>query len=119
MHGFPGSEHFTILTGRELVQLRIGLYNLQFVFDKDVSLSVEGVFVHSHSADENSPLIFSFKQSIATLTSIIGSTVISATSNTPEKLTIHFSNGENFSVFDSNPMSESVHLIAPGVSLIV
>src|SRR6202007_321412 len=44
MYGLKKEIDLSFLTGRELIQLAIGVYKVQFGFDEDVRISVESEF---------------------------------------------------------------------------
>jgi len=44
MHGLSETVDLGFLLGRRLDQVRLGLYQVQLVFDRDVSVDVEGEF---------------------------------------------------------------------------
>lgn len=44
MYGLKSDIDLSFLNGRELIQVAIGLYQIQFGFDGDVRISVEGEF---------------------------------------------------------------------------
>ena len=46
MYGLKKEIDLSFLTGRELIQLAIGVYQVQFGFDEDVRISVESEFRH-------------------------------------------------------------------------
>lgn len=47
MYGLKKEIDLSFLTGRELIQVAIGSFQVQFHFDEDVALSVEGDFAIS------------------------------------------------------------------------
>jgi hypothetical protein len=44
MHGLSKDIDLKFLNGRESIQIAIGIYQVQFGFDEDVRISVEGGF---------------------------------------------------------------------------
>ena len=52
MHELKENVNLSFLNGRELVQVRIGLYQVIFNFDEDVAISVEGEFRYLDGQDE-------------------------------------------------------------------
>ncbi len=119
MYGFPPSEEFAALIDRELIQLRIGVYQIQLAFDGDLNLSVHSGFTHSAAPPSDPAEEFSFPRSGSTLISLLGFKVTSATTNPPGNLTIVFSNGESLTVYDDDPHYEAISFTGPGFTLIV
>jgi hypothetical protein len=52
MHGLRKDDDLNFLNGRECIQIAIGVYQVQFAFDEDVRISVEGEFRYFEGADE-------------------------------------------------------------------
>ena len=119
MYGFPSSEEFAVLIDRELIQLRIGMYQVQLAFDGDLTLSIESIFIHSAAPMSNPKDDFSFPRSGSTLVSFLGLKVVSAITTPPESLTVEFSNGESLTVYDNDPSYEALQFSGPGISVIV
>ena len=52
MYGLKKEIDLSFLTGRELTQVAIGLYQARFGFDEDVAVSVEAEFHYHDGLDE-------------------------------------------------------------------
>lgn len=119
MYGFPPSHAFAALIDQKLTQLRVGVYQIQLVFDGDLTLSIQSTFTHSVAPPSDPAEDFSFPRSGSTLTSLLGSKVTSAITSPPESLTIAFSNGESLTVYDDDPHYEALSFSGPGFTVIV
>jgi hypothetical protein len=111
MYGLKPGVDLSFFVGRELNQVGVGSYNIQFNFDGPVlspgvqsllSLSVQSRVEHSSKeivkeweGDENMPL------AAASLLGLLGSSVVSVQGDPDGTLTLEFSNGDVVRVFDT------------------
>ncbi|TKB59244.1 MAG: hypothetical protein E8D49_10090 [Nitrospira sp.] len=113
MYGLKPDVDLSFFVGRELTQVSVAPYNIQFNFDGPVSpspsvvqslvsLTVQSRVEHSSKGvvkewdgDENMPL------SAASLLGLLGSSVVSVQGVPDGTLTLEFSNGDLVRVFDT------------------
>lgn len=101
MYGLKPDVDLSFLIGRELIQVAVGSYDVQFHFHESVRLSVQNQIehiskeiVHEWDGDENQPL------AAASLLGLLGSSVTSVQGDLDGTLTLTFSNGDVVTVFD-------------------
>lgn len=128
MYGLKPDVDLSFFVGRELNQVAVGSYNIQFNFDGPVlssgaqsllSLSVQSRVEHSSKGvvkewegDENMPL------AAASLLGLIGSSVVSVQGDPDGTLTLEFSNGDVVRIFDTEGY-EAYQICYEGVSIYV
>lgn len=111
MYGLNPNIDLSFFVGKELMQVAVGLADIQFDFSGPVlapgvqhvvALSVQSRIEHDSKGvinewdgDENSPL------SAASLLGLVGSSVSSVQGNPDGTLTLTFSNGDVVTVFDN------------------
>jgi hypothetical protein len=120
MYGLKKEIDLGFLTGRELIQLAIGVYQVQFGFDEDVTISVESEFRYFDGQAEwiwrpepDSPSI------AARAVALLGATIESFGSNIDGTLTLAFSNQHSLTILDSSKEYESYDITRPGQTIIV
>jgi len=118
MHGLKKDVDLSFLTGREVVQVAIGMYQVIFAFDEDVSISVEGAFTYSDRARETvwkptSP------DAAASAVVLLGTKVEQAKGEENGTLTLTFSNGGCLTIPDSSREYESYQITRPGETIVV
>lgn len=114
MYGLKPDVDLSFFVGKELIQVAVGSYDVQFHFHESVSLSVQSHIEHisegvetEWDGDENKPL------AAASLLRLIGSSVTSVQGDSDGTLTLRFANGDLLQVFDDNEHYES-YQINPG-----
>jgi hypothetical protein len=130
MYGLKPDVDLSFFIGRELTQLSVAPYNVQFHFDGPmpsslsdvqslVSLTVQSLVEHSSKGivkewdgDENVPL------SAASLLGLVGLSVVSVQGDPDGTLTLEFSNGDFVRVFDTEGY-EAYQICNEGVSIYV
>ncbi len=112
MYGLKKEIDLSFLTGRELIQLAIGVYQVQFGFDEDVRISVESEFRYF---DGQAEWIWRLEPG----SSSIGATIESFGSNIDGTLTLAFSNQHRLTILDSSKEYESYDITRPGQNIIV
>lgn len=114
MYGIPEGLDLTFLHGRELVQVCLGLHQVQFHFRPDATLAVEGAWelfdAAGHELDRNEPRSrskpFQFHR-------VLGRSVVASEIRSPHWFTLYFDSGESLRVFDNSAEYESFS-IQPG-----
>jgi hypothetical protein len=103
-----------------LIQLAIGLYQVQFGFDEDVRISVESRFRYFDGQAEwiwrPEPGSSSI---VARAVALLGATIESFRSNIDGTLTLAFSNQHRLTILDSSQEYESYDITRPGQTIIV
>jgi Family of unknown function (DUF6188) len=101
MYGLKPDVDLNFFIGKELIQLAVGPYDVQFHFHESVWLSVQSrtehiskEIVHEWDGDANQPL------AAGSLLGLISSSVISLQGESDGTLTLTFSNGDVVTVFD-------------------
>jgi len=114
MHGVPKDLDLSKLIGRNLDQVAIGEFQIQFVFDRDFNISVEG---HWELRDVNGELIDAAvdnsQRDEYRIHRLLGLEVSRWAIKPPKSITIGFLNGMKLEVFDSSSEYESFS-IQPG-----
>ncbi|SRR6266404_7155069 len=118
MYGLNRDIDLRFLNGRESIQIAIGVYQIQFGFDEDVRISVEGEFSYFDGGTEvvwrpGSPQI------AARLVALLGATIDSFEGRENGTLTLSFSNGHRLIVPDSSQEYESYTITSPGRTIVV
>jgi hypothetical protein len=120
MYGLKKEIDLSFLTGRELIQVAIGSFQVQFHFDEDVTVSVEAEFCYFDGHDEwiwqQEP---SSPQIAARTLDMLGARVTSFETNENGTLALTFSNGHCLTIRDSFKEYESYDITRPGQTIIV
>src|SRR5215467_341702 len=120
MYGLKKEIDLSFLTGRELIQVAIGSFQVQFHFDEDVTISVEAEFRYFDGQNEwiwrQEP---SSPQVAARTAAILGASIISIESNENGTLALTFSNGQRITILDAFKEYESYDITRPGETIIV
>ena len=120
MYGLKKELDLSFLAGRELIQLAIGVYQVQFGFDEDVRISVESEFRYFDGQAEwiwrPEPRASSIA---ARAVALLGATIESFGSNIDGTLTLAFSNQHRLTILDSSKEYESYDISRPGQTITV
>jgi hypothetical protein len=120
MYGLKKQIDLSFLTGRELIQLAIGVYQVQFGFDEDVRISVESEFRYFDGQAEWIWRPEPGSSSIAArAVALLGATIESFGTNIDGTLTLAFSNQHRLTILDSSKEYESYDIARPGQTIIV
>lgn len=108
MHGVPADLDLTCLQGAQLIQLCLGMYQVQFHFDHTSSLSVEGDWelLDVSGATIDKSLTVPRTQPFQ-LHLLLGQRAIRTEVFAPEWIAIQFERGELLRVFDNSRQYES------------
>ena len=119
MYGLKKEIDLSFLTRRELIQVAIGSFQVQFHFDEDVAVSVEAEFRYFDGHDEwiwaQEP---SSPQVAARTVALLGATITTLESNENGTLVLKFSNGHRLTIVDSFKEYESYDITRPGQTII-
>ena len=120
MYGLKKETDLSFLAGRELIQVAIGSFQVQFHFDEDVAVSVEAEFRYFDGRREwiwrqgpSSPEV------AGRTVAILGASITSFESSENGTLAITFSNGHRLTMVDSFKEYESYDITRPGQTIIV
>ena len=120
MYGLKKEIDLSFLTGRELIQVAIGSFQVQFHFDEDVAVSVEGEFRYFDGQQE---WIWRQQPSLAHVAArtvaMLGASITSFEGSENGTLSITFSNGHRLTILDSSKEYESYDITRPGQTIIV
>jgi hypothetical protein len=114
MHGVPANLDLAFLHGAELIQVCLGLYQLQFHFHPSASISVEGgwdlrdpggsVIDGRHDGPDRPPY---------QLHRLLGRRVVGSEVSAPAWFALRFDGGDALRIFDDSQQRESFS-IQPG-----
>ena len=120
MYGLKKDIDLGFLTGRELIQICIGLYQTIFKFDEEVAISIEGEFRYFDGQDEsawreepNSSLL------AARTVTLLGTTIEGFEASADGTLVLTFSNKHRLTIMDSSKEYESYDITRPGQTIVV
>src|ERR1043166_8873542 len=120
MYGLKKEIDLSFLAGRELTQVAIGVYQVQFGFDEDVTISVESEFRYF---DGKAEWIWRSEPGSASIAAravaLLGASITGLESNENGTLAINFSNGHSLSILDSSSEYQSYDITRPGQTIIV
>jgi Family of unknown function (DUF6188) len=120
MYGLKKETNLSFLTGRELIQVAIGTFQVQFHFDEAVAVSVEPEFRYFDGQREwiwgQEP---SSPQVAGRTVAMLGASITSFESSEDGTLTLTFSNGHRLTMVDSSKEYESYDITRPGNTIIV
>jgi uncharacterized protein DUF6188 len=118
MYGLQKSTDVSFLKGRELIQIAIGVFQVQFNFDQNVGVSVEGEFQYIF---EGKPFRWTpgSPESAAAVLRLLGSSVEELMATEDGTLTLTFTNGDSLIVKDSSAQYESYTISGGPNGLIV
>jgi hypothetical protein len=120
MYGLKKGIDLSFLTGRELIQVAIGVYQVQFGFDEDVMIYVESEFSYFDRQDE-----YTWKpepgaaQIAARTVSLLGATIQNFDGQENGTLALAFSNGARLTILDTSQEYESYQITRPGLYIVV
>lgn len=117
MHGLNKSIDLQFLKSREVIQVAIGIYQVIFAFDDDVTISVEGRFeyISSSGACEWRP---GASHVAATTVNLLGKTVKAVQGQEDGTLELVFSNGDRLVIRDANKEYESYQITRRGETIV-
>ena len=120
MYGLRKDIDLSFLNARELIQVAIGVYQIQFGFDEDVIIYVESQFNYFDGQEERIWKPEPGAAQIAAHTvALLGATIESFESNANGTLALTFSNGHRLTLADSSREYESYQITRPGENIVV
>ena len=120
MYGLKKEIDLSFLAGRELIQVAIGAYQVQFAFDEDVTISIESEFRYFDGKAEGIWRPEPGSASIAArAVALLGTTIKGFESSENGTLAINFSNSHRLTMLDSSSEYQSYDITRPGQTIIV
>jgi hypothetical protein len=120
MYGLPKDIDLSFLNGREVIQVAIGVYQVQFGFDEDVIVYVHSQFNYFDGREE-----WIWKpepgaaQIAARTVSLLSATIESFEAHEDGTLALKFSNGQRLIILDNSKDYESYDITRPGETIVV
>src|ERR1700761_9205259 len=115
MYGLGKEIDLRFLTGREVIQIAIGSFQVQFHFDGDVVISVEAEFRYFDGQDEWTWRQEPISSQIAARTvALLGASITSFEADGSGTLALLFSNKHRLTILDSSKEYESYDITCPG-----
>jgi hypothetical protein len=120
MYGLNKDIDLSFLNGREVIQVAIGVYQIQFGFDQDVMICVHSQFGYFDGRDEWvwTP-VPGTAQIAARTVALLGATIESFQGDEDGTLKLTFSNGQRLTILDNSKEYESYDIIRPGSTIVV
>lgn len=120
MYGLKKDIDLSFLKGREVGQIAIGVYQVQFGFDEDVRISVEAEFRYFDGREEWNWKPEPGKAEIAARTvELLRATVDTVEWTADGTLRLGFSDGRRLTILDTSEEFESYDITLPGRNIIV
>jgi len=120
MYGLSKDIDLSFLTGREVIQVAIGIYQIIFGFDEDVRISAYSQFRYFDGQEEWIWKPERGAEQIAARTvSLLGATIQGFEGQENGTLTLDFSNGHRLTIPDSSKEYESYDITRPGETIVV
>jgi len=114
VYGVPEDLDLQFLHGAEVIQVCIGLYQVQFIFHPEANVSVEGEWIlyaaDGSQLDRSRP---SPRQEAFQLHRLLGQRVAETRVSSPSWIDLQFESGDLLRIFDSSQEYESFS-IQPG-----
>jgi len=118
MNTFDQNIDLSFLMGREVVQIAIGIYQVIFAFDEDVTISVEEHFRYACQT-ATSDWRPGANHAAAATVDLLGTTVKSVSRSEENTLDLRFSNGASLTIISENKGPESYQITARGTIIVV
>jgi hypothetical protein len=120
MYGLSKDIDLSFLSGREVIQVAIGVYQIIYGLDEDVKISVQSQLTYFDGKSESvwKPEPGSAQIAARTVT-LLGASIETFESHENGTLTLMFSNGHRLTILDSSKEYESYDITRPGQTIIV
>jgi hypothetical protein len=120
LYGLRKGIDLTFLTGREVTQVAVGVFQVQFHFDEDVSISVESQFTYFDGQREWTwEQGLTFAQVAIRTVSLLSAKIQSFEAQENGTVSLAFSNGHRLTIFDSSKDYESYTISHHGGTIVV
>lgn len=119
MYGLPRNIDLSFLNGREVIQVAIGIFQVQFGFDEDATICVHSQFTHFDGHQDWTWTPEPSKVQVAARAlSLLGATVERVQTHEDGTLILSFSSGHRLTLVDSKEY-ESYEIRRPGETITV
>jgi hypothetical protein len=118
MYGLDKNIDLAFLKGREIIQIAIGVHQVIFAFDDDVTISVENHFQYLFN-DGSSEWRPGAKHVAAKTVQLLGSVVEEVLGQENGTLELTFSNGDRLVITDENKNCEAYNITRRGQTIVV
>jgi len=120
MYGLSKDLDLSFLNGRQVLQVAIGVYQIQFGFDEDVMIYVHSQFGYFDGHDEWVWTPEPGGAHIAARTvALLDSTIASFQGHEDGTLKLIFSNRQSLTILDNSKEYESYDITRPGSTIVV
>jgi hypothetical protein len=121
MYGLKNSIDLSFLAGREVQHVSIGVYQVWFGFDDDITISAHSEFVYFDGQSERTwrPKEPGAEHIAASTVALLGSTIQNYEGQPDGTLILNFSNGSRLTILDSYEQYESYTITRPGQTIVV
>ena len=117
-YGLAKTIDLSCLKEKELIQIAVGVHQVQFHFDADICISVENTFFHYWKEESwrwNSGDVLGASSVLA----LIGNKVTDISVSSPDTLWLDFSNEHRLAILDDSRQYESFTITWPGTTIVV
>ncbi|SRR5882724_5752541 len=118
MYGLDPDIDLSFLKNREVIQVAVGLYQIVFAFDGEITVSVEGRCERRSSSFSTVWIPDPFGDAAGML-SLLGQTVVEVQRHGRDVLELIFASGDHLLVFDDCKEYESYQITRPGETIVV
>jgi hypothetical protein len=118
MYGLDPKIDVWFIEGRELIQVAVGRYQIQFAFDRDVAMSVEQKFEYRFQGELVTWEPGKMEAAGAVL-KLVTATVTQARGTRDGTLTLEFDSGAILIVYDASNQCKSYTITRPGTTIVV
>jgi hypothetical protein len=118
MNGLAKNVDLSFLVGRELIQIAIGIHQVIFSFDEQVTISIEGEF----SLKTNEGLTTwtpGAPRAACPAIDLLGTSIDSVDAREDGTLQLFLSDGSRLTILDANKEFESYQICRPGMTIVV
>ena len=118
MYGLDPAIGISFIQGRELIQVAVGRYQVQFNFDQNVRISAERKYEYQ-SKGEIAEWEPAGTNGAAPVLRLLGAKVTRARGTKEGTLTLEFDNGDALVFYDTSDRYESYTITRPGTTIVV
>ena len=118
LSGILQSTDWSFLVGGEVIQIAIGVRQIQVALFKDMLISIESDFIHERSGQGLSQAAI-FAEKATTLVSLLGKVIERVEADAERALIVHFSGNETLVIVAKAKPYESFQVNGPNGLLVV
>jgi hypothetical protein len=120
MYGLDPKIDLSFLNGREVIQVAMGIFQIQFGFDEDVRISVEAEFKYFDGSNESVwKYGHDYIQVAAQAVALLSHKILRYEASENGTLQLFFSSGHTLTIPDTSKEFESYSITAPGRNIYV